>query len=191
MRRLTPLQSEILGSADEAVAEGALPDSVDQHARHERMFASSEPARQPQAIARRPLGIVTPSSGLSEREISSIIDEAKLFEEEDRKKAEMSRITARLEGLLDTNVKAFAEFGELLDKEKKESVREVLDNARRAMAGDSVSEATEVLEKLGEVSQILTEVMLYDPTTFQSASEQPRETEEETPPPDPPTARAS
>ena len=132
--------------------------------------------------------VVTPSSGLSEREISSIIDEAKLFEEEDRKKAEMSRITARLEGLLDTNVKAFAEFGGLLDKEKKEYVREVLDNARRAMAGDSVSEATEVLEKLGEVSQILTEVMLYDPNTFQSASDEPRENEEEPPPSAPPDA---
>ena len=43
------------------------------------------------------------------------------------------------------------------------------------MAGDSASETTEVLEKLGEVSQILTEVMLYDPTTFQSGSEKPVE----------------
>jgi len=39
------------------------------------------------------------------------------------------------------------------------------------VAGDSVSEATQVLEKLGEVSQILTDVMLYDPNTFQSETD--------------------
>jgi len=84
--------------------------------------------------------VVTPSSGLSEREISRIIDDAK--------------------------------SNEMLDKEKREYVREVLDSSRRAVAGNSVSEATQVLEKLGEVSQILTDVMLYDPNTFQSGEEE-------------------
>ena len=116
--------------------------------------------------------VVTPSSGLSEREISRIIDDAKSNEEEDRKKGELSRLTTRIEGLLETNIKTFAEFGEMLDKEKREYVREVLDSSRRAVAGNSVSEATQVLEKLGEVSQILTDVMLYDPNTFQSGEEE-------------------
>ncbi|MFQ5720344.1 MAG: molecular chaperone DnaK [Acidobacteriota bacterium] len=134
--------------------------------------------------------VVTPSSGLSEREISEIIADAKVYEEEDRKKAEMSRITARLEGLLDTNAKAFAEFGELLDKEKQGYVRQVLANARRAVSGHSVSEATDVLEKLGEVSQILTEVMLYDPNTFQSVPAKPKDGEEESTKPPPTPAEA-
>jgi molecular chaperone DnaK len=115
--------------------------------------------------------VVTPSSGLSEREISRIIDDAKSNEEEDRKKGELSRLTTRIEGLLETNIKTFTEFGEMLDKEKREYVREVLDSSRRAVAGNSVSEATQILEKLGEVSQILTDVMLYDPNTFQSGEE--------------------
>jgi len=115
--------------------------------------------------------VVTPSSGLSEREITSIIENAKVNEEEDRKKAELARLTSRIEGLLESNIKTFSEFGEMLDKEKQEYVRTVLDSARRAVAGDSVSEATQVLEKLGEVSQILTDVMLYDPNTFQSETD--------------------
>ncbi|MFQ5669834.1 MAG: molecular chaperone DnaK [Acidobacteriota bacterium] len=125
--------------------------------------------------------VVTPASGLSEREISQIIEDAEAHEEEDRKRAEMSRIGARLEGLLETNVKTFSEFGSMLDKEKQEYVRGVLDNARRAVAGQSISEATQVLEKLGEISQILTDVMLYDPNTFRSeeaASEAPVEQEQ-------------
>ncbi|TDI31907.1 MAG: molecular chaperone DnaK [Acidobacteria bacterium] len=115
--------------------------------------------------------VVTPSSGLSEREITSIIEDAKVNEEEDRKKAELGRLTSRIEGLLESNIKTFSEFGEMLDKEKQEYVRTVLDSARRAVAGNSVSEATQVLEKLGEVSQILTDVMLYDPNTFQSETD--------------------
>ncbi|MCZ6601209.1 MAG: molecular chaperone DnaK [Acidobacteria bacterium] len=119
--------------------------------------------------------VVTPSSGLSEREIVSIIQDAKVNEEEDQKKAELARLTSRIEGLLESNIKTFSEFGEMLDKEKQEYVRTVLDAARRAVAGDSVAEATQVLEKLGEVSQILTDVMLYDPNTFQSETDEEAE----------------
>jgi molecular chaperone DnaK len=121
--------------------------------------------------------VVTPSSGLSEKEITRIIEDAKIHEEEDRKRAELARLTSRLEGLLETNIKTFSEFGEMLDKEKQEYVRDVLDSARRAVAGNSVSEATQVLEKLGEVSQILTDVMLYDPNTFQSKDGEAEEKE--------------
>ncbi|TDI40441.1 MAG: molecular chaperone DnaK, partial [Acidobacteria bacterium] len=64
--------------------------------------------------------VVTPSSGLSEREITSIIENAKVNEEEDRKKAELARLTSRIEGLLESNIKTFSEFGEMLDKEKQE-----------------------------------------------------------------------
>ena len=116
--------------------------------------------------------VVTPSSGLTEREIGRIIEEARVHEEEDRKRAELARITARIEGLLDTNFKAFTEFGQMLDQDKQSYVREVLENARRALSGASVNDASAALEKLGEVSQILTDVMLYDPTTFSSGTDQ-------------------
>jgi hypothetical protein len=85
--------------------------------------------------------------------------------------------------LLESNIKTFSEFGEMLDKEKQEYVRTVLDSARRAVAGNSLADATQTLEKLGEVSQILTDVMLYDPNTFQSETdgeaEQARDRERE------------
>jgi molecular chaperone DnaK len=112
--------------------------------------------------------VVTPSTGLSEREISAIMEDAKAHEEEDRRKAELTRILGRLEGLLEASAKTFTEFGEMLDPEKRERVKSVLDGARRAMASDSTTEANDALEKLGEISQLLTEVMLYDPNTFRS-----------------------
>jgi molecular chaperone DnaK len=108
--------------------------------------------------------VVTPSGGLSEKEISDIIEDAKKNSEADKKKAELFRIQARLEGLLESNMKSFAEFGSLLDEEKRTLVKKILEGARKALASASVSECTTSLEKLGEASEILTEVIMYHPS---------------------------
>ncbi|MEE9293265.1 MAG: molecular chaperone DnaK [Acidobacteriota bacterium] len=107
---------------------------------------------------------VTPSGGLTEKEIGDIIDDAKRHADTDKKKAELYRIQARLEGLLDSNMRSFAEFGTLLDEENRNAVKKILDSARKALASGNLSECTESLEKLGEASQILTEVILYHPS---------------------------
>ncbi len=109
--------------------------------------------------------IVSPSSGLTEGEIADIIEDAKRHAEEDRVKAELLRIQQRLEGLLDSNEKTFAEFGSLLEEAKRKMVQRALAEARRAMSGKSVSECTECLEKLQEVSKTLTDVILYNPSS--------------------------
>ncbi len=112
--------------------------------------------------------VVTPSGGLSESEISSIIEDAKSHAEEDRVRAELSRIQSRLESLLDSNEKSFKEFGGLLDEEKRKEVEEILHEARRALQGSSVDESSECLQRLGDASKILTDVILYNPSAFKA-----------------------
>ena len=107
--------------------------------------------------------VVTPSGGLTEREIAEIIEDAERHSEDDKKKGELYRIQARLEGLLDSNMRSFAEFGKLLDEEKRATVKRIIDGARKALASASISECAASLEKLAEASQILTEVILYQP----------------------------
>ncbi|MFQ5878215.1 MAG: molecular chaperone DnaK [Acidobacteriota bacterium] len=107
---------------------------------------------------------VKPSGGLTEKEIGDIIEDAKKHAEADRKRAELYRIQARLEGLLDSNLRSFAEFGSLLDEEKRATVKKILDAARKALASGNITDCSESLEKLGEASQILTEVILYHPS---------------------------
>jgi len=107
---------------------------------------------------------VTPSGGLTEKEINEIIEDAKRNADADKRKSELNRIQARLEGLLESNMKSFAEFGSLLDEAKRAAVKSILESARRALASGSLSECTASLEKLGEASQILTEVILYHPS---------------------------
>jgi molecular chaperone DnaK len=114
--------------------------------------------------------LVTPSGGLSESEIQHIIEDAKQHEEEDRRRAEFIRVRTRLEGLVESNQKTFAEFGSMLPPDQQDSVRKILDNARKALESGSASECTQALERLAEVGQVLSEVILYDPTAFGSGS---------------------
>ena len=109
--------------------------------------------------------VVTPSGGLTEREITEIIEDAERHAADDRKKGELFRIQARLEGLLDSNMRSFAEFGSLLDEEKRGTVKKIIDAARKALASASISECSTSLEKLAEASAILTEVIMFHPST--------------------------
>jgi len=114
--------------------------------------------------------LVTPSSGLTEEEISSIIDDAKKHSEEDQRRAEFIRARARLEGLVESNQKTYNEFGSMLAPEQQSEVRTILDDARKALDSGSASECTEALEKIAEMGRILSEVILYDPGQFSSGA---------------------
>jgi molecular chaperone DnaK len=116
--------------------------------------------------------VVTPASGLSDSEIERIIEDARRHEQDDHKRAEIMRIQSRLEGLLESSEKTFAEFGGMLDEEKQRTIRKVLQQARKSLNSDDVSDITHNLESLGEVSQILTEVILYDPTKLSASPEE-------------------
>jgi molecular chaperone DnaK len=116
--------------------------------------------------------VVTPSGGLSDEEINSIIADAKKHSEEDRRRAELIRVRTRLEGLVESNGKTFSEFGSMLAEDKQIEVRRILDNARKALDTGSMAECTEALEKIAEVGQILSDVILYDPSTISAGAEE-------------------
>jgi len=112
--------------------------------------------------------IVTPAGGLSDSEIHSIIEDAQKHEEEDRRRAEFIRARTRLEGLVESNQKTFAEFGAMLTPDQQTSVRKILEAARKTLESGSVAECTQALERIAEVGRILSEVILYDPSAFSS-----------------------
>jgi molecular chaperone DnaK len=107
-----------------------------------------------------------------EEEISAIIEDARLHAEEDRRRAEYIRARARLEGLVDSNQKTFNEFGSMLSDEDQSRARQILNEAKHALDSGNASECTEALEKIAEMGRILSEVILYDPGAFRTASEE-------------------
>jgi molecular chaperone DnaK len=112
--------------------------------------------------------LVTPAGGLSESEIQNIIEDAQKHEEEDRRRAEFIRVRTRLEGLVESNQKTFAEFGAMLPPDQQSNVRKILDAARKALESGSAAECTGALERIAEVGRILSDVILYDPGAFSS-----------------------
>ncbi len=107
--------------------------------------------------------LVTPSSGLSEKEIDEIIADAKQHAEEDRRRAEFIRARSRLEGLVESNQKTFNEFGSMLPEDQQAEARKILSAARHALESGNAGECTEALEKIADMGRILSEVILYDP----------------------------
>ncbi len=107
--------------------------------------------------------LVSPSSGLSEKEIEEIITDAKQHAEDDRRRAEFIRARARLEGLVDSNQKTFNEFGSMLPQDQQVEARRILDDAKNALESGNAGECTEALEKIADMGRILSEVILYDP----------------------------
>ena len=112
--------------------------------------------------------IVTPSGGLTESEINEIIEDAKKHAEDDRRRAEFIRAQARLDGLVDSNQKTFAEFGSMLEPDQQRKIRKILENAKKALESGKATECTEALEEIAEVGRILSEVILYEPGSFSS-----------------------
>jgi len=107
--------------------------------------------------------LVSPSSGLSEKEIDEIITDAKQHAEDDRRRAEFIRARARLEGLVDSNQKTFNEFGSMLPQDQQVEARRILTDAKNALESGNAGECTEALEKIADMGRILSEVILYDP----------------------------
>ncbi len=117
-----------------------------------------------QATGREQRVVVTPASGLSEKDILSIIEDARMHAEDDRKRADFLRIRARLEGLVEANEKTFSEFGMMLDEQKQRTVRRTLETARKNLTSQTMEDIEKSLEAVAEAAQILTDVILYDPS---------------------------
>ncbi len=110
--------------------------------------------------------VVNPSSGLSEEEIKKIVGEAEVMAEEDRRTVELQRLKQRLRSLLESNRKAFKEFGSMLEPGKQNMVEETLEEAGGSLSSGNLGHLQEALDNLVKASKTLSEVILYDPSAF-------------------------
>jgi molecular chaperone DnaK len=115
--------------------------------------------------------LVSPSSGLTEKEIDEIISDAKQHAEEDHRRGEFVRARSRLEGLVESNQKTFNEFGSMLPEDQQVEARKILDTARNALESGNAGKCTEALEKIADMGRILSEVILYDPGSLSPDAE--------------------
>jgi molecular chaperone DnaK len=119
--------------------------------------AKDQSSGQEQAIK------VTPSSGLGADEIKTMIEEARLRAEDDRKIKERAIIRNRMEGLIQTTSKTFTEFGWLLPENDQEFAREAIRSAKRAFEDNEedpdVIDYKRLMQDLEQAASLLTQAM--------------------------------
>jgi molecular chaperone DnaK len=103
---------------------------------------------------------VNPASGLSEDEVSRLIEEADEHSRDDRERRESRRLRSRLEGLLYTNEKVFEQFSEYLEEGEQDQIREVFQRALAALVSDEQEDMDAAMFDLNSVSQDLSDLML-------------------------------
>ncbi|MGH9367938.1 MAG: molecular chaperone DnaK [Thermoanaerobaculia bacterium] len=103
---------------------------------------------------------INPAGGLSQSEIDRIIKEASAFAEADHQRREIAQVRNRLEGMLASNERVLAEFGEALAPDERERIEETLKRSRQIAAGDSREALNEAIFDMQGVSKVLTRVML-------------------------------
>ena len=103
---------------------------------------------------------INPAGGLSQGEIDRIIKEASAFAEADHQRRELAQVRNRLEGMLASNERVLAEFGEALAADERERIEETLKRSREIASGDSREALNEAIFDMQGVSKVLTRVML-------------------------------
>lgn len=110
------------------------------------------------------------SSGLSKEEIEKMKQDAKVHEEEDKKKKELIEGRNQLDTLVYATEKASKEHGDKVSDDEKKKVDEALDAAKKALQSESVGEIKKAQEELQQASYKLSEEMYKQAQAQQQSS---------------------
>lgn len=102
---------------------------------------------------------ITASSGLSEDQISDMVDDAQKFEEEDKKRKESVEERNALEAMVLQTEKLISENGEKLPEESKTEVEAAVANAKDALESEDADRVSAAKETLTAASHKLAEAM--------------------------------
>ena len=102
---------------------------------------------------------VRPTSGLTEANIESAIEESEKYDSDDSMKRELVEIKNRLEGLVYTTEKSLTEFVNYLTDEELEQITKDMQEARAALDTDAQDRVRSAMAQLEKSSYRIAEVM--------------------------------
>ncbi|MBW2566647.1 MAG: Hsp70 family protein, partial [Deltaproteobacteria bacterium] len=118
-----------------------------------------EVSAKDQATGKQQSVRITASSGLAPEEIDRLVKDAELHAEEDRTKKELVEARNTADGLIYTTEKTIAELGDKIDGNTKTELTDAINNLKRAIEGDDVSEIKRLTELLTHASHSLASTM--------------------------------
>ena len=114
---------------------------------------------------------ITASSGLSEEEIESLVKDAEMHAEEDKKKRELIDARNMADSLIYSTEKSVKEVGDKLDEATKTNITQAIDNLKKAAEGDDTEEIKRLTEELTQASHKLAETMYANAAQDQAQAE--------------------
>ena len=102
---------------------------------------------------------ITASSGLSDAEIDSLVKDAELHAEEDKKKKELVEARNQADALIYSTEKSIKELGDKVDEATKSQVETQISALRTALEGEDEAEIKRLSEELTQSSHKLAEAM--------------------------------
>jgi molecular chaperone DnaK len=103
---------------------------------------------------------ITPAGGLSEDEISRLVEEATQQSQSDLVKRDVQQLKNRLEGMIYSNERVFEQFRDMLQESDSKKIHETLLKARVALAEEKKADLEGAIFDLNGISRTLSDVML-------------------------------
>jgi len=113
---------------------------------------------------------ITASSGLSKSEIESLVKDAQMHAEEDRRKKALVEARNQADALVYTSEKTINEMGDKLDPADRSRVETVISDLKGAMTGQDAQEIQRLSEELKRISHAMAQ-SLYGQSQTGGASE--------------------
>jgi molecular chaperone DnaK len=120
-----------------------------------------------QATAKEQSIQITASSGLSKEEIDSLVKDAEVHAEDDKKKRELVEARNSADALIYSTEKSIKELGSKVDSETKGKVEEATAALKKAMEGDDAAEIKRLSDELTNASHKLAEAMYQQASASQ------------------------
>ena len=103
---------------------------------------------------------ITPAGGLSEDEISRLVEEATQQSHSDLVKRDVQQLKNRLEGMIYSNERVFDQFRDMLQDSDSKKIHETLLKARVALSEEKKADLEGAIFDLNGISRTLSDVML-------------------------------
>ena len=110
------------------------------------------------------------SGGLSDAEIEKMVQEAKIHEEEDKKRKSLVELKNKADGLIYSTEQTLKEHEDKIDASKKSDIQDAIKELRDAMEKDDESAINANIEKLTSLSVSIGEAMYKDQQGDNSSS---------------------
>ncbi len=102
---------------------------------------------------------ISAASGLNDEEIEGMITEAEEHEEEDKKIKELVELKNQGEGLVYTTENSLHEFGDRLEEEDRQLIKDRVEETKELLKGDDAEELKQAVEELSQAAHKLAEAL--------------------------------